>query len=132
VYQGNYEKWHPLSELSNKKFYCDSLTDNLSILKIVFQSEDGMGNLAVKFDSHCLYASSNESFRYITNEMFPAGSFPHLFWRVKDSALVSEFHRQSQNIYLSAAITHYVFASVEDVIDVLSKSEPTLDCSWLK
>jgi hypothetical protein len=50
--------------------------------------------------------------------------FPHLFWKVSDSELIREFHRQAVGIYEDWKVAHYAFLGADDCIDVLSVDEP--------
>ena len=48
------------------------------------------------------------------------------FWRVENSALVKEFKRQGAGIRDDDDITHYVFITYSDCINVLSMLEPEI------
>ncbi len=92
----------------------------------------------VKFESVLLYTNSDESYRLSPIKNKEQMKFPHLFWKVEESELLKEFHRQSLQIYESWEITHYAFLSASGCVDVLSVNEPTFTNlleegdAWLK
>lgn len=80
--------------------------------------------LIARFDNELFYSSSDESDRLsaVNNEI--SGAFPHLFWKVKESALVVEFKRQAGGVRDGDNISHYCFISCNQCIDILSLDPP--------
>jgi len=81
--------------------------------------------LIVRFEYYLMYVNSDEGDRLskvLEPERF---EFPHAFWKVEDSALLSEFQRQSVGVREKVAIKHFAFLSASDCIDVLAIKEPS-------
>ncbi|MFV0477801.1 MAG: hypothetical protein ACK5ME_08205 [Parahaliea sp.] len=83
--------------------------------------------LIVKFDDALFYTSSNENDRLIgaTNRL-PL-EFPHLFWKVENSSLTTEFKRQGAHIRRDENVCHFCFAGCNQFVDVLSLAEPVFN-----
>lgn len=127
MFQGRYTRWNPLSEFEGKRMYCDVVHDDQEGLRIWFSTEKPAETLMVRFAHVLFYAKSHEGKRLSAVENDAEMKFPHVFWKVENSALLAEFHRQSSGIHESLNITHYAFLSSTDCIDVLSVDEPVLE-----
>lgn len=139
MWQGIYRKWNPLPQLEDKGLYVEAVHDDWEGFRIWFGLENRNAGVVaiVKFESVLLYTNSDESYRLLGIKNSEQVKFPHLFWKVEQSELLKEFHRQSVQIYEGWNITHYAFLSASDCVDVLSVNEPTLylleeDDAWLK
>lgn len=127
MWQGTYKRWNPIPQLDGKCLYVDAVHDDLEGFRIWLSSENkNFGVVAIaKFESVLLYTNSDESFRLSGIRNRDEVKFPHLFWKVEESELLSEFHRQSLQVYEDWDITHYAFLSGSDCVDVLSAEEPS-------
>ena len=140
MWQGNYRRWNPVPHLEGKCLYVDAVHDDWEGFRIWFSMENKNAGVVaiVKFERVLLYTNSDESYRLSPVNNREQMKFPHLFWKVEDSELLKEFHRQSLQIYEDWEITHYAFLSASDCVDVLSVSEPTFTNlleegdAWLK
>ena len=129
MWQGFYKKWNPIPILEDKCLYVEAVHDDWEGFRIWFTSENTKLGviLIIKFEDALLYIKSNESFRLSSVENSEEMKFPHLFWKVENSDLIKEFHRQSLDIYKDWKIQHFALLSGEDCIDVLSVDEPTFE-----
>jgi hypothetical protein len=126
MWQGTYQKWNPVPEYADQRFYVDAVHDDWEGFRIWFRLDKSTGiDLIVRFDYALLYLNSIESFRLSSVE--GKLSFPHLFWKVENSQLIEEFHRQSLETCKGWEIEHFAFLSALDCVDVLSVSEPVFD-----
>jgi hypothetical protein len=140
MWKGIYKKWCPMPALGDKCLYVDAVHDDWEGFRIWFSLENNNAGVVaiVKFESVLLYTNSDESYRLSGIKNSEQVKFPHLFWKVEESELLKEFHRQSEGIYEDWDITHYAFLSGSDCVDVLSQYEPTFtyllegDDPWLK
>ena len=129
MWQGKYEKWNPVPHFEDKRLYVEAVHDDYEGFRIWFGSENTKLGVVtiVKFEDVLMYVNSNESYRLSEVQNDEPMKFPHLFWKVENSALIAEFHRQSLKIYENWEIKHFAFLSGEDCVDVLSISEPTFN-----
>ena len=129
MWQGKYKKWNPIPQFENKCLYLEAVHDDCEGFRLWFSDEESKLNivLIVKFDDVFLYTTSNESYRLSAVDSEAEMKFPHLFWKIEDSDLIKEFHRQSLKIYEDFEIQHFAFLSGEDCIDILSVSEPNFE-----
>lgn len=81
--------------------------------------------LVVSFPHALFHANSDEGKRLSLVENDAELTFPHVFWKVENSALVAEFHRQSRGTAEGLGITHYAFLSSTACVDVLAIEDPT-------
>lgn len=125
MYQGHYNRWNPVPTLEGKRMHCEALHDDWEGFRIWLSTTPNNRMLVVRFPSVLFYANSDEGKRLaaVENEL----EFPHVFWKVEQSALIAEFHRQSLDAYKDLNITHYAFLTSNDCVDVLSTDEPVFD-----
>ena len=103
--------------------YCEAVHDDWEGFRIWLSPEGNEGMLIVSFPHVLFYANSDEGKRLAQVENQEEMKFPHVFWRVENSKLLSEFHRQALGTTDDLAITHYAFLSSSDCIYVLSVEE---------
>lgn len=102
---------------------CEALHDDCEGFRIWFKPEAGP-MLIVTFPSVLFYASSEDGSRLSAMANEVPLQLPHLFWKVEQSALVAEYHRQSLGTRSQWNITHYAFPSTNEWIDVLATRPP--------
>lgn len=107
--------------------YCEAVHDDLEGFRIWLSPEKPSRILVVRFDHVLCYVNSDEGKRLASVENDAEISFPHVFWKVENSALISEFHRQSLGTSESVAITHFAFLTSSDCIDVLALGDPIFE-----
>lgn len=124
MYQGRYVRWNPVPEHEGKRMYCEAVHDDRKGFRIWLSSDPRSGMLVVSFPHVLFYANSDEGKRLSPVENDAELAFPHVFWKVENSALVAEFHRQSRGTAEGLAITHYAFLSSSTCVDVLAIEDP--------
>jgi hypothetical protein len=124
MYQGRYTRWNPVPEYDGKRMYCEAVHDDWEGFRIWLSPDPHARMLVVSFPSVLFYANSDEGKRLSKVENDEEMKFPHVFWKVENSSLVAELHRQSSGTTESLDITHYAFLSCSDCIDVLATEEP--------
>ena len=126
MWQGRYRRWNPLPEVEGKVLWCEGVHDDWEGFRIWLRPEERkLPMLIVHFEYYLMYVNSDEGDR-LSSVLEPEDfGFPHAFWKVEESALLSEFHRQSVAIREKVDITHFAFLSASDCIDVLALEAPT-------
>jgi hypothetical protein len=125
MFRGRYVRWNPIPELEGKRMYCEAVHDDREGFRIWFASKKPSRRLIVRFEHVLFYANSDEGKRLALVENDAELQFPHVFWKVENSALLAEFHRQSSGTLESLDLTHYAFLSSTDCIDVLAVDDPS-------
>ena len=129
MWHGQYQRWTPIETWSNSRVYVEAVHDDWEGFRIWLRHDDPeKGILIVRFEAAMLYDSSGEHDRVgkIKPDQ-PELEFPHVFWTVADSELLTVFHRQSCGFHKDRGVVHYAFLAVDQGIDVLSKTAPTFD-----
>lgn len=105
--------------------FAAAVHDDWEGFRIWLEPETG-GTVMVTFPSHLFYANAPEGRRLSAVENSSEMCFPHVFWTVENSALITEFQRQAAGTADELGITHYAFLTSTDCIDVLATEQPTL------
>lgn len=128
MWVGTYTKLNPIPEYSGKLFEVDAVHDDWEGFRIWFRPYDATkAMLIARFEDEVFYSSSDEGDRLIGAKNDISKEFPHLFWKVTDSSLVSEYLRQGSGVRDRHRIHHYCFMSCNQAVDVLSYSAPSYD-----
>lgn len=129
MFQGRYVRWNPLPQLEGQPMYCEAVHDDWQGFRIWLRRAPGEGMLVVRFPYVLFYANSDEGKRLAPVENDAEMKFPHVFWKVENSSLIAEFHRQSSGTSETIPIVHYAFLTSSDCIDVLASEEPSFSGS---
>lgn len=118
-----WNEWRALENLPTR-LYLEYLKDAYDGLTLAFKDEEQNSKyLIVFFDSAISYRSHDEGDLLKTlNEANKKSVFP--FFRIENSHYLDWFNKESFNIHENDEIVHYVFATPNDVIDVLSTYPP--------
>jgi hypothetical protein len=129
MWQGIYKRWNPIPKLEGVRLYCAAVHDDREGFRIWLDGEPTafLGIVVIRFENVLLYTNSDEGKRLNGIENISKVQFPHGFWKVENSSLIKEFHRQSENVYESDEIIHYAFLTCDNCIDVLSWSNPAFE-----
>lgn len=129
MWHGQYKRWTPIEAWSNSRVYIEAVHDDWEGFRIWLRHDDPTkGMLIVRFEAAMLYDSAGEHDRIgeIKPDQ-PKMEFPHVFWTVDDSELLTVFHRQSCGIHKDHGVVHYAFLACDQCIDVLSSTAPTFN-----
>jgi hypothetical protein len=126
MFQGRYIRWNPIPKFEGERMYCEAVHDDWEGFRIWLRPERSDGMLIVSFRTMLFYANSDEGKRLASVENQSDLKFPHVFWKVDNSSLVREFHRQASGTAERLEVTHYAFLSCTDCIDVLATEPPEL------
>jgi hypothetical protein len=122
---GTYTKWDPIPEYSGKRFDVEAVHDDWEDFRIWFRPHDiTRPMLIAKFEYQLFYSSSDEGDRLAGANNDISNEFPHLFWKVSDSNLITEFKRQTSGVRDDNDIQHFCFMSCNQCVDVLSLEKP--------
>lgn len=125
MHQGTYTRWSPIPDLDGMRMYCEAVHDDWEGFRLWLMPDDRRGDmLVVSFDTVLSYASTPEWFRLGVIANVDELTFPHVFWTVGSSALVSAFRRDACGTVDDLPITHYAFLTSNDCIDVLASAPP--------
>ena len=127
MWHGTYRRWMPVSDWSSCRVDIEGVHDDWEGFRIWLRHHDPTrGMLIVRFGSALLYDSAAESDRIgETQQEQPELEFPHVFWTVENSELLSLFHRQSCGIHADEPLVHFSFLACNQCIDVISREPPT-------
>ncbi len=128
MWMGKHKKWNPLPQFAEKTFFALQLHDDKDGFRLQFELRDPHLLLTASFDSQLLYMNVDEGDRLLSAEV--EGEFPHLFWKVEASELTGRFCQMTSGKFEANSITHFVFISVDDCIDVLALEGPNF--SWVQ
>ncbi|WP_427340828.1 hypothetical protein [Caloranaerobacter sp. DY30410] len=117
-----------------KKLVLDSLIDNIDGLILKFSDEDDEGlQVKVVFEDHVLsYRNRDEGeflrkFKYLGDTYGDKFYSNWSFFQVKNSEYIQWFNEENFGIHQNEDIRHYVFITVNDVVEILSVYEPKIE-----
>ncbi|SDC80442.1 hypothetical protein SAMN04488112_1179 [Melghirimyces thermohalophilus] len=124
-----WEQWVPIDHIP-QPIYLDSLVDGHEGIVMRFSSEDSEKKVLVQFDGVvCSYRNTDEG-RLLKTWDFLSRHYGDQFYstwplfKVKHSEYLNWFLKESAGIYEDIEVTHYVFITPHDVVDVLSTFAP--------
>ena len=118
-------KWEPIDDLP-VLLYLEELRDNYQGITLKLQGEEKTSPLlVVNFDGALSYRTTDEGDLLKTlGEVEGYGAWS--LFKVENSKYVEWFHEQSLGIRRDQEIVHFVFATANDVVEVLDLEPPTL------
>lgn len=118
-------KWEPFPEEKSKRFYCEGVHDDYEGFRILIKNDETSAPmLRLSFENALLYQNRDESYYFHHPNMQGEFEFPHPFYLLENSDLISEFHSGCSEIYRDWDIKHFAIYTCNDCIDVLSVNEP--------
>ncbi|MDX8366031.1 hypothetical protein [Cytobacillus sp. IB215665] len=126
-----WERWVPVEGLPSK-IYNSSLIDNKEGLTLTFIDEHDETEITMKFDVGVLSYSNTEEGSLIKMLSSLYNNYDERFYsewslfKLGDSEYLSWFLEENAGLYDTIKISHYVFLTPNDVIEVLSKYPPTI------
>lgn len=125
MWHGTYKRWNPLPSLEGARVYCEAVHDDWEGFRIWLRPEEHrLGIIVVRFEMHLFYANSDEGDRLASVANQDELQFPHPFWLVEDSALVTQFKRAAAGVRDRDTLAHYAFLTCNDCIDVIAAGAP--------
>jgi len=123
-----YEKWEPIESLPNR-MHCEAIHDDYEGIRLLLKGDDKHAPiLRVMFESILAYRNIDESCflrtfeRIKDREIFP-------LYKVRNSVFLAWLNEESYGSYEDQNIVHYAFFCQDEIIDILSQFEPTVE--WL-
>ena len=118
-------KWKPIGNLPSL-LYLEELCDNHQGITLKLQGEEKSSPLlVVDFDGALSYRNTDEGDLLKTLGEVEGYDTWSLF-TVENSKYVEWFHEQSLDIHRDKKIVHFVFATANDVVEVLDLEPPTV------
>jgi hypothetical protein len=120
--------WRP-DDLHSSEMNIVSLTDDAAGFRILLQSfppSSSSRMLQIRFEVLRAYRVIDEGDR--VGQPFRPDRHS-LIYKVENSMFLDEFHRLSAGMLRTFDLVHYFIVSVNDCVDVLAETEPTLE--WL-
>ena len=118
----NVRKFTPQINIQSN-LYLKHLIDNTNTLKIVFCNTQNDDLLHVDFADHITYRNTDEGDRMrFLNQVDKMDEWP--IYEVEKSSYISWFCAENYNIHDPNKFKHFLFATQNDFIDVLSISDP--------
>lgn len=108
------------------RLYQESLLDT-GVLRITMTDDVAKKRVQVDFEQFFLYEKRDESYAAMT--VGALGHTPqsnHWIYRVENSSRVEQFHVENYDMYRERPLAHYLIATSNEVIDVLSEAEPLI------
>lgn len=119
MWNGTYERWNPIPHLEGKRLYLEAVHDDWEGFRIWLRPEDQTKPMViVRFQTVEAYFASNEGNRVSPISPVQELDFPHAFWVVENSELLSIVSKQSCGTEFDG-LAHFAFLSCDDCIDVL-------------
>ena len=116
-----------IDNCNDENFYCYEIIDNKDGLTIKLSSESNNKNLIVKFDKAIGYRNFDEGDRLFTLDNHPEICVPHSFFMSRNSELINWLRKESNEMYCNTNVICYLFATPDDIIEVLSLHKPVID-----
>ena len=124
-----WEVWEPVQAVGDDYAILDVRDTNNGFILDLLNRSDNKKSLRIRYSAVWAYRSTYESFRQkTTHEVcqkygsdFFAGK---TFFKIKDSMYLKWLSEESYEITDDLSITHFVFFDSEEIVDVISGSEP--------
>ena len=121
-------RYIPILQEHVGRYELDQLLDRDGVLVLTLEHENGK-RVFIKFDSYLVYRKRDEgdALRTLDGMRRSIGT-THCFYKVEESDFIAWFNRE---IYADKPrqMEHYIIATLNDVIDVISLQGPVIDIS---
>lgn len=119
--------WKPLADLP-VALHFKALRDDEEGFRILLEPPDDHVRagelLRISFAKVMAYRNVDEMYRLRDSQ---ASGEPSSIYRIENSEFLAWFHHSSCDIYTDMEVVHYAVETSNDIIDVLSPSEPIVD-----
>jgi len=104
--------------------YCEKLVDDGLGLTLLLRDSKSERILSINFEYVYSFLKTNESYRLKTLIAIPDDQY--LILKVENSKFLSWLHTESKGIYIQHDIHHFMIITDNEVIDILSNKNPTV------
>lgn len=113
--------------LSYAPFELEELVDREGVLTLVLSGNQDKQRVEMQFDSYFLYRKLAEGDALLTlSAMKRTGGLAKWFYRVNDSDFVAWFKKERCDGKFVQALTHYVVATLDDIVDIVALEAPDI------
>jgi hypothetical protein len=120
-------KWQPKIENFPESISVIGLYDDSEGFRIIFKDDKSMRHFKFTFENYLSYRNSDEGVRLRSLYFFPNNSREWCLFKSLSSDFINWLITESTGIYSSGDITHYFFATSDDIIEVLALDEPLIE-----
>ncbi|MFU2489683.1 hypothetical protein [Thauera sp. WH-1] len=111
----------------NARFELEELVDRAGSLVLTLVRTDG-SRVRLQFDSYMAYRKLDEGDALLTlSAMRRTGGMSKSFYRVDNSDFLVWFNEERCGPTPGGPLTHYMVATANDIVDVLSLDPPTIE-----
>ena len=111
-----------------QRLFLSGLYDDIDGFRVVLKEKiKDKKSYILKFDGQIAYRNVNESERLKTLNDNKALCENHTFFYTRKSDFISWIIEESYDIVSEDEVTHYLLATPEDVVEIISLEEPTLE-----
>jgi hypothetical protein len=101
--------------------------------RLVITIDASAKSVRVEFPSHQLMRERDESFALRTNDELQQGrADSHWIYEVLESDLLEWFHEETLGVYKEQGVRHYLIATSNEYVDVLSMLDPVVSANKLE
>jgi hypothetical protein len=122
------QRWIPLEEIPEKLFL-EGLHDDYEGFRLLLKGSGNSKTLRISFEFVLGYRNFNESERLKTLNSIPELGKNWSLFIIKNSAFINWLIDESYNKYSEEELNHFVIATPDDVVEVISLNEPQVE--WL-
>lgn len=122
------KKWIPLSDIP-ERLYLEGLHDDYEGFRLLLKGEGNSKMLRISFQFNLGFRNFDESDRLKTLNLIPELCSKWSLFKVKDSTFTKWVIEESLEKYTNEELIHYIIATPNDIVEVLSMSEPKVE--WL-
>ena len=120
----NIEKWIPLNDIP-EILYIDSIIDDYNGFRIIVTGEEKESKrFELNFENYYGYRNFNESERLRTLNDTPELTIKWSLFKAYNTDLIQWIVEESLGIVETSSVEHYVIATPDDILEVLSSSPP--------
>jgi hypothetical protein len=120
-------RWEPKISNFPKTVHIMGIYDDYEGFRIIVREEGKTNLFRFKFDNYVAYRNADEGARIKSISLFPNDSREWCLFKTQNNEFVDWIVNESSGIYLKESITNYIFATPNDIIEVLSLDEPEIE-----
>lgn len=118
------QKWEPNIKEFPMSIFIWGLYDDADGFRVICGDVESDRRFEFRFDNYIAYRNTDEGARLKSLNQFPYNSREWCLYKTHESDFIQWIKEESNGIYSSNTITHYFFATQDDIVEVLSVEEP--------